>query len=117
MQQLVENVNIGCGTNYMQLYGANKHQTIIEDGVFISALMLIWFSSVTIGEKATIGAGSTITRSAPSQSANGCPGKTSDVSALEKARKNKTRLAILTNKNGRYGSTPIWNNFFRIETF
>jgi bifunctional UDP-N-acetylglucosamine pyrophosphorylase/glucosamine-1-phosphate N-acetyltransferase len=46
--------------------GVNKHQTIIEDGVFVgSDTQLI--APVTVGENATIGAGSTITQDVPSE--------------------------------------------------
>lgn len=55
-----KNVNIGAGTITCNYDGANKHQTIIEDDVFVgSATQLI--APVKIGKNATIGAGSTIT--------------------------------------------------------
>jgi bifunctional UDP-N-acetylglucosamine pyrophosphorylase / glucosamine-1-phosphate N-acetyltransferase len=57
------NVNIGAGTITCNYDGANKHKTIIKDGVFIgSDTQLV--APVTIGENATIGAGSTITKDA-----------------------------------------------------
>lgn len=57
-------VNIGAGTITCNYDGANKHQTIIEDGVFIgSDTQLV--APVTIGKNATIGAGSTIVSNAP----------------------------------------------------
>lgn len=57
-------VNIGAGTITCNYDGANKHQTIIEDGVFIgSDTQLI--APVKVGKNATIGAGSTITQDAP----------------------------------------------------
>ena len=57
-------VNIGAGTITCNYDGANKHRTIIEDGVFIgSDTQLI--APVTIGEGADIGAGSTVTKDAP----------------------------------------------------
>ena len=56
-----ENVNIGAGVITCNYDGANKHQTIIEDGAFVgSDTQLI--APVTIGKNATIGAGSTITK-------------------------------------------------------
>ena len=59
-----ENVNVGAGTITCNYDGANKHQTIIGDNVFIgSSTQLV--APVTIGDGATIGAGSTITRDAP----------------------------------------------------
>ncbi len=55
-----KNVNIGAGTITCNYDGANKHQTIIEENVFIgSATQLV--APVKIGKNATIGAGSTIT--------------------------------------------------------
>lgn len=55
-----KNVNIGAGTITCNYDGANKHQTIIEDNVFVgSATQLV--APVKIGKNATIGAGSTIT--------------------------------------------------------
>ncbi len=57
-------VNIGAGTITCNYDGANKFQTIIEDGAFIgSDTQLV--APVRIGKNATIGAGSTITRDAP----------------------------------------------------
>lgn len=57
-------VNVGAGTICCNYDGANKWRTIIEDGAFIgSGNMLV--APVTIGEKATTGAGSTITSDAP----------------------------------------------------
>ena len=55
-----KNVNIGAGTITCNYDGANKHQTTIEDNVFVgSATQLV--APVKIGKNATIGAGSTIT--------------------------------------------------------
>jgi bifunctional UDP-N-acetylglucosamine pyrophosphorylase/glucosamine-1-phosphate N-acetyltransferase len=57
-------VNIGAGTITCNYDGANKHQTVIEDGAFIgSDTQLV--APVTIGQQATIGAGSTIRKNAP----------------------------------------------------
>jgi len=57
-------VNIGAGTITCNYDGANKFQTIIEDGAFIgSDTQLV--APVRVGKNATIGAGSTITRDAP----------------------------------------------------
>jgi bifunctional UDP-N-acetylglucosamine pyrophosphorylase/glucosamine-1-phosphate N-acetyltransferase len=57
-------VNIGAGTITCNYDGVNKSRTTIGDGAFIgSGNMLV--APVTIGENATTGAGSTITREAP----------------------------------------------------
>ncbi len=59
-----KNVNIGAGTITCNYDGVNKHQTIIEDNVFIgSDTQLVAPVKVTAGT--TIGAGSTITRNTP----------------------------------------------------
>ena len=57
-------VNVGAGTITCNYDGANKWLTVIEDGAFIgSGSMLV--APVTVGRDATIGAGTTLTRSAP----------------------------------------------------
>ncbi len=59
--EIGKNVNIGAGTITCNYDGANKFKTIIKDGAFIgSDTQLV--APVTVGENATIGAGSTITR-------------------------------------------------------
>lgn len=58
------NVNVGAGTIVCNYDGANKHRTIIEDNVFIgSDTQLV--APVRVGEGATIGAGTTVTRDVP----------------------------------------------------
>ena len=60
-----ERVNIGAGTITCNYDGVNKHRTVIEDDVFIgSDTQLI--APVTIGKGADIGAGSTVSKNAPS---------------------------------------------------
>ncbi len=57
-------VNIGAGTIICNYDGASKHRTVIGDDVFIgSDTQLV--APVEIGDGATIGAGSTITRDVP----------------------------------------------------
>ncbi len=57
-------VNVGAGTITCNYDGANKHQTVIGDGVFIgSDTQLV--APVTVGEGALIGAGTTVTRDVP----------------------------------------------------
>ena len=57
-------VNIGAGTITCNYDGANKHKTVIGDGAFVGSGVQI-VAPLTIGENATIGAGSTLTRPAP----------------------------------------------------
>jgi bifunctional UDP-N-acetylglucosamine pyrophosphorylase / glucosamine-1-phosphate N-acetyltransferase len=60
-----EKVNVGAGTICCNYDGVNKSRTVIEDGAFIgSGAMLV--APVTVHANATIGAGSTITKDAPS---------------------------------------------------
>ena len=57
-------VNVGAGTVTCNYDGANKHRTTIGDRAFIgSGSMLV--APIEIGEGATIGAGSTLTKNAP----------------------------------------------------
>ncbi len=59
-----EGVNVGAGTITCNYDGKNKHQTIIEDGVFIGSNTAV-VAPVKIGKNALIGAGSTITKDIP----------------------------------------------------
>jgi bifunctional UDP-N-acetylglucosamine pyrophosphorylase/glucosamine-1-phosphate N-acetyltransferase len=57
-------VNIGAGTITCNYDGANKHRTVIEDDVFIgSDTQLV--APVTVGRGATIAAGTTVWKNAP----------------------------------------------------
>lgn len=61
------NCNIGAGTITCNYDGANKHQTLIGDEVFVgSSSQLV--APVKLGDGATIGAGSTITKDVPAGS-------------------------------------------------
>jgi bifunctional UDP-N-acetylglucosamine pyrophosphorylase/glucosamine-1-phosphate N-acetyltransferase len=62
--QIGDRVNIGAGTITCNYDGANKHQTRIEDDVFIGSNSQL-VAPVSIGRGATIGAGSTISKDAP----------------------------------------------------
>ncbi len=69
-----KNVNIGAGTITCNYDGVNKYRTIIEDDVFIgSDTQLV--APITIGQGATIAAGSTITRDAPANQLTFCRAK------------------------------------------
>lgn len=59
-----EEVNIGAGTITCNYDGQHKHQTILEDHVFIGSNTNL-VAPVHIGEHAMTGAGSTITRDVP----------------------------------------------------
>ena len=57
-------VNIGAGTITCNYDGAEKHRTVIEDGVFIGSNSAL-VAPITIGKDATVGAGSTLSSNAP----------------------------------------------------
>jgi len=57
-------VNIGAGTIIANYDGANKHRTVIEDDVHTGSNSVL-VAPITVGAGATIGAGSTVTRSVP----------------------------------------------------
>ena len=58
--ELAENVNVGAGTITCNYDGANKHQTVIGNDVFVGSDSQL-VAPVEIEDGATIGAGSTIT--------------------------------------------------------
>ena len=59
-----DDVNIGAGTITCNYDGANKHKTVIGHKVFVGSCSQL-VAPVTLGDGATIGAGSTITKDAP----------------------------------------------------
>jgi bifunctional UDP-N-acetylglucosamine pyrophosphorylase / glucosamine-1-phosphate N-acetyltransferase len=62
--QVGARTNIGAGTITCNYDGANKHATIIGDDVFVGSDTQ-FVAPVKVGDGATIGAGSTITRDVP----------------------------------------------------
>ena len=61
--EIGEQVNIGAGTITCNYDGANKHKTVIGDNAFIGSNSSL-VAPVNIGQGATIGAGSTISKDA-----------------------------------------------------
>jgi bifunctional UDP-N-acetylglucosamine pyrophosphorylase/glucosamine-1-phosphate N-acetyltransferase len=61
------NVNIGAGTITCNYDGVNKHQTTIEDNVFIGSDSQL-IAPVTVGRDAYVAAGSSITHDVPAES-------------------------------------------------
>jgi bifunctional UDP-N-acetylglucosamine pyrophosphorylase/glucosamine-1-phosphate N-acetyltransferase len=57
-------VNVGAGTIIANYDGANKHRTLIEDNAHTGSNSVL-VAPITVGTGATIGAGSTVTRSVP----------------------------------------------------
>jgi bifunctional UDP-N-acetylglucosamine pyrophosphorylase/glucosamine-1-phosphate N-acetyltransferase len=62
--EIGEGVNIGAGTITCNYDGVNKHQTVIEDGVFIGSDSTL-VAPVKIGRGAYVGAASCITENVP----------------------------------------------------
>ncbi|GAB1401366.1 bifunctional UDP-N-acetylglucosamine diphosphorylase/glucosamine-1-phosphate N-acetyltransferase GlmU [Elusimicrobiota bacterium] len=60
-----KNVNVGAGTITCNYDGKNKHQTILEDDVFVGSNVNL-VAPVTIKKNVVIGAGSTITKNVES---------------------------------------------------
>ena len=65
--QMGAGVNVGAGTITCNYDGKNKHQTIIEDHVFVGS-NVNFVAPVTVHEYAKIGAGSTITKEVAAES-------------------------------------------------
>ena len=62
-----KNVNIGCGTITCNYDGVRKHQTVIEDEVFVgSDVQLV--APVKVGRNSLIAAGTTVTKDVPPDS-------------------------------------------------
>ncbi|KRT54047.1 bifunctional UDP-N-acetylglucosamine diphosphorylase/glucosamine-1-phosphate N-acetyltransferase GlmU [endosymbiont of Ridgeia piscesae] len=80
-------VNVGAGTITCNYDGANKHQTVIGDNAFIGSDSQL-VAPVIIGEGATIGAGSTVTRDAPSSTLTLSRAKQITVAGWKRPEKN-----------------------------
>ena len=79
-------VNIGAGTITCNYDGVNKHRTVIGDNAFIgSDTQLV--APVTVGDGATIGAGSTITRDAPAGELTLSRGRQTTISGWKRPQK------------------------------
>jgi bifunctional UDP-N-acetylglucosamine pyrophosphorylase/glucosamine-1-phosphate N-acetyltransferase len=62
--QIGSGVNVGAGTITCNYDGVNKHETLIEDGVFVGSNSTL-VAPIVIGEGAYIAAGSCITENVP----------------------------------------------------
>jgi bifunctional UDP-N-acetylglucosamine pyrophosphorylase/glucosamine-1-phosphate N-acetyltransferase len=83
-------VNVGAGTITCNYDGANKWTTRIGDGAFIgSGTMLV--APVTVGENATIGAGSTICDDAPRDKLTLARARQQTIEQWERPRKASTK--------------------------
>lgn len=59
-----DGVNLGCGVVFVNYDGTNKHRSVVKDGAFIGCNTNL-VSPVTVGEKAYVAAGATLTRDVP----------------------------------------------------
>ena len=83
-------VNIGAGTITCNYDGVDKHQTHIEDDVFVGTNSSL-VAPVTIREDSTIGAGSTITKEVPAKTLAIGRGRQVIIEGWEKPRKGSNR--------------------------
>ena len=63
---LGQDINIGCGTIFVNYDGKKKHRSVVGDQVFIGCNANI-VSPVKIGDRAFIGAGTTVTQDVPAE--------------------------------------------------
>ncbi|WP_154224167.1 bifunctional UDP-N-acetylglucosamine diphosphorylase/glucosamine-1-phosphate N-acetyltransferase GlmU [Marinicella rhabdoformis] len=84
--EIGKEVNIGAGTITCNYDGVNKFKTTIKDGAFIGSDSQL-VAPVIIGENATIGAGSTITKDAPDNKLTLSRSKLRTISNWEKPKK------------------------------
>ena len=85
---LGKDVNIGAGTITCNYDGANKHRTAIGDNVFVGSDTQ-FVAPVKIGDGATIGAGSTITKDAPGNKLTLARNKQTTLENWQRPKKNK----------------------------
>ncbi len=85
--KLGSDVNVGAGTITCNYDGVNKHLTEIDDGAFIGSNTSL-VAPVTVGKNATVGAGSTISRSVPDDSLAIARGKQRTLDAWKRPEKN-----------------------------
>ena len=86
-----EKVNIGAGTITCNYDGANKNQTVIEDGAFVGSDSQL-IAPVTIGKGAYVGSGSTIREDVPAGALAVSAGKQRTLDGwVEKKREARTR--------------------------
>ena len=88
--ELGKNVNIGAGTITCNYDGANKHRTIIGDNVFVGSDTQ-FIAPVTVGDGATIGAGSTITKDTPKEKLSLSRSKQITIDSWQRPQKNLKR--------------------------
>jgi bifunctional UDP-N-acetylglucosamine pyrophosphorylase / glucosamine-1-phosphate N-acetyltransferase len=83
-----ERVNYGAGSITANYDGANKHRTLIEADVHIGSNCVL-VAPVTIGQGATVGGGSTITKDVPAGALGVARGKQVNLAGWSRPTKNK----------------------------
>jgi bifunctional UDP-N-acetylglucosamine pyrophosphorylase / glucosamine-1-phosphate N-acetyltransferase len=83
-----ERVNYGAGSITANYDGANKHRTVIEADVHIGSNCVL-VAPVTIGQGATVGGGSTITKDVPAGALSVARGKQVNLAGWSRPKKNK----------------------------
>ena len=89
--EIGKQVNVGAGTITCNYDGVNKHKTTISDNAFIGSNTSL-VAPVTIGEGATIGAGSTITRDTPAHQLTVCRAKQNSIKNWQRPRKKEKEV-------------------------
>lgn len=84
--ELGRNINVGAGTITCNYDGANKHLTVIEDNAFIGSNSSL-VAPVTVGEGATVGAGSVITKDVPNGQLAVTRAKQQEISGWQRPQK------------------------------
>lgn len=83
-----EGVNIGAGTIFCNYDGVTKHPTIVGDGVFIGSNTEL-IAPLKIGDRAVIGAGSTITGDVPAEALAVSRVKQKNIAGWKRKRREK----------------------------
>lgn len=83
---VLEKVNIGAGTITCNYDGVNKHQTVIKDEAFIGSNTSL-VAPITIGEKSTVGAGSTVNMDVPDNTLTVARGKQRNINGWKRPEK------------------------------
>ncbi len=87
--EIGKRVNVGAGTITCNYDGVNKHRTHIGDDAFIGSNSNL-VAPIVIGEGATVGAGSTLTRSAPSNQLTICRAQQRSVENWQRPKKKES---------------------------
>ena len=83
-----ESVNIGAGTITCNYDGAQKHQTTIEDGVFVGSDSQL-VAPVTVGKGAYVGSGTTVRENVPAGALAVSAGKQRNIEGWVEKKKSR----------------------------